>query len=111
MGHESVGVAVVGYGYWGPNLVRNFANTEGAHVVAVSDLDPDKLSLSRRRHENIVTTTNYCDLLRNTRIDAVVIATPVQSHYDLALKALKADKHVLIEKPLAQTPDQVRRLI
>ena len=59
----SVGVAVVGYGYWGPNLVRNFANTEGAQVIAVSDLDPEKLSLSKRRHPGIVATTDFRDLL------------------------------------------------
>jgi predicted dehydrogenase len=111
MSHGSIGVAVVGYGYWGPNLVRNFANTDGAHVVAVSDVDPDKLQLSRRRHHNVTTTTDYGELLADGRIDAVAIATPVQSHYDLALRALKAGKHVFVEKPLAQTSDQVRHLI
>ncbi len=111
MGQEVVGIAVVGYGYWGPNLVRNFAHTDGARVVAVSDLDPDKLALSRRRHPGITTTTEYRDLLADSRIDAVAIATPVQSHYDLALAALRAGKHVFLEKPLAQTSEQVRHLI
>ena len=111
MGQGLVGIAVVGYGYWGPNLVRNFANTDGAHVVAVSDLDADKLSLARRRHPGITTTTETSDLLTNSRIDAIAIATPVQSHYKLALAALRAGKHVFLEKPLAQTSDQVRHLI
>jgi predicted dehydrogenase len=111
MSHASVGVGIVGYGYWGPNLARNFANTDGAHVVAISDLDPERLALSRRGHHNIHTATDYCELLADNRIEAIIIATPVESHYDLALRALRADKHVLVEKPLAQTSDQVQHLI
>lgn len=111
MGQGLVGIAVVGYGYWGPNLVRNFAQTEGAQVVAVSDLDPSKLLLAKRRHPGVTATTKFGDLLEDTRVDAIAIATPVQSHYDLALATLRAGKHVFIEKPLAQTSDQVRHLI
>jgi predicted dehydrogenase len=111
MWHGLVGVAVVGYGYWGPNLVRNFANTEGAQVIAVSDLDPEKLALCRRHHPGIVATAEFRDLLTDNRIDAIVIATPVHTHFDLAMAALKAGKHVFVEKPLAQTSEQVRRLI
>jgi len=111
MGQDVVGIAVVGYGYWGPNLVRNFASVEGAQVVSVSDLDPGKLTLVKRRHLGVSTTTNFRDLLEDPRVDAVAIATPVQSHYDLALATLRAGKHVFIEKPLAQTSDQVRHLI
>jgi predicted dehydrogenase len=111
MWHGLVGVGVVGYGYWGPNLVRNFANTEGAQVIAVGDLDQEKLSLAKRRHPGIVATTEFRDLLTDNRIDAIVIATPVNTHYELAMAALKAGKHVFVEKPLAQTSDQVRRLI
>jgi predicted dehydrogenase len=106
-----VGIAVVGYGYWGPNLVRNFAHTEGSQVVAVSDLDPDKLAQAKRRHPEITATTNFRDLLEDNRVNAIAVATPVQSHFDLALAALRAGKHVFIEKPLAQTSIQVRQLI
>jgi len=111
MWHKLVGVGVVGYGYWGPNLVRNFATTEGAQVIAVSDLDPNKLSVVKRRHPGIVATTEFRDLIADNRIDAIVIATPANTHYELALTALKAGKHVFVEKPLAQTSDQARRLI
>lgn len=111
MGQGLVGIAVIGYGYWGPNLVRNFANTDGAHIVAVGDRDLDKLTLARRRHPGIITTTEFCDLLTDDRIDAIAIATPVRSHYKLALAALRAGKHVFLEKPLAQTSDQVCHLI
>jgi predicted dehydrogenase len=111
MGRDLIGIAIVGYGYWGPNLVRNFANTDGAQVIAVSDFDEAKLALAQRRFPGIETTTDYRELLTNPKIDAIAIATPVQSHYDLALKALRAGKHVFVEKPLAQTSDQVRHLI
>jgi predicted dehydrogenase len=111
MSYEPIGVGVIGYGYWGPNLVRNFANSESSRVVAVSDLDQEKLTLSKRRHPDISITSNFHELLQNRQIEAVAIATPVHSHYDLALAALKAGKHVLVEKPLAPTSDQVRRLI
>jgi predicted dehydrogenase len=107
----TVGVAVIGYGYWGPNLVRNFANTEGARVISVSDLDPEKLMLVRRHHPGVAVTTDFRDLLKDSRIDAVAIATPVHTHYELGLAALEAGKHVLIEKPLAQTSEEARDLI
>jgi len=106
-----LGVGVVGYGYWGPNLVRNFASSRCARVVALSDLEPERLSNAKRLHPEIETTTDVRDLFRDPDIDAIAIATPVHSHYDLALAALKAGKHVFVEKPLAPTADQVRRLI
>ena len=104
-------MAVIGYGYWGPNLVRNFANTEEARVITVSDLDPEKLVLVRRRYPDVGVTTEFRDLLTDSRIDAIAIATPVHTHYELALAALRAGKHVLIEKPLARTAEQARQLI
>jgi predicted dehydrogenase len=111
MKNGPIGIGVIGYGYWGPNLVRNFANSESLRVVGVSDLDPAKLAVSKRLHPEVVTTSDFRDLLRDPNIDAVAIATPVHTHHELALAALKAGKHVFVEKPLASTSDQVRRLI
>jgi predicted dehydrogenase len=111
MSNELVGIGVIGYGYWGPNLVRNFSNSESTRVYGVSDLDPAKLAAGKRLHPEITTTSDFRDLLQNPKIDAVAIATPVHTHYNLALEALKAGKHVFVEKPLAPTADQVRRLI
>lgn len=108
---STVGVGVVGYGYWGPNLVRNFSETKGARVISVSDLDPEKLALVRRRYFDVDVTPKFRDLLNDNRIDVIAIATPVHTHYDLAVASLRAGKHVLVEKPLAQTSDQARRLI
>ncbi|UZE48042.1 Gfo/Idh/MocA family oxidoreductase [Rhodopseudomonas sp. P2A-2r] len=106
-----LGVGVIGYGYWGPNLVRNFAASECARVVGLSDRDPLRLAIGKRLHPEIETTTDVRDLFRNPDIDAIAIATPVHTHYELALAALNAGKHVFVEKPLAPTSDQVRRLI
>jgi predicted dehydrogenase len=108
---ESVGIGVVGYGYWGPNLVRNFARAEKSRVVAICDRDATKLAVSKRLHPDVVITAEFTDVLNDGRIDAIAIATPVSTHYELALAALRAGKHVLVEKPLAQTSEQVHRLI
>ncbi|MGR4925908.1 Gfo/Idh/MocA family oxidoreductase [Bradyrhizobium sp. 187] len=111
MSDRSVGVGVIGYGYWGPNLVRNFAAHPSVRLVGVSDLDPKKLAASNRLYPGIATTSSYHDLLENPSVDAVAIATPVHTHYELALSALKAGKHILVEKPFAQSSDQARGLI
>lgn len=106
-----IGVGVIGYGYWGPNLVRNFAEVPGARVVAVSDLRPERLAQVQARYPAVKTTTNYRDLITDPAIDALAIATPVSTHFDLALQALQAGKHVLVEKPLTETSEQAIRLI
>jgi predicted dehydrogenase len=106
-----VRIGVVGYGYWGPNLVRNFAETLGAEVAAVADLDTNKLATVKRRFPAVHTTTNFNDLLSDSSIDAVAIATPVNTHFELAMAALKAGKHLWVEKPMTETSEQARRLI
>ncbi len=111
MSSALIKVGVIGYGYWGPNLVRNFVGAPDCQVMAVADFDAAKLSSCARLYPGIETMTNHRDLINNPGIDAVAIATPVHSHFEIALEALKAGKHVLVEKPLAQTADQVCRLI
>src|SRR5579864_7400886 len=106
----TVRVGVIGYGYWGPNLVRNLAETRGAQVVACSDLDPARLERVRDRYPSIRTTTDYRRLIDDPEIDAIVIATPISTHYPLVREALEAGKHVLVEKPLAESADQCRHL-
>lgn len=104
-------VGVIGHGYWGPNLVRNFMEAPGATVGAVCDLRPERLAHLPNRYPSIQTFNNHAELLTDPRIDAIAIATPVSSHYELALGALRAGKHVLLEKPIAATADQARSLI
>ena len=96
-------IGVIGYGYWGPNLVRNFLEAQGAQVACVSDLRADRLKLVSSRYPTIQTTQNFRELIENPSIDAVVIATPVSTHYELALRALQEGKHVLVEKPWPRT--------
>jgi predicted dehydrogenase len=104
-------IGVIGYGYWGPNLVRNFYETPGAQVACVSDLRPERLKLIQGRYPAVRVTTNHRELIDDPGVDAVVIATPVATHFDLALRALQARKHVFVEKPLAATAEQVHRLL
>jgi predicted dehydrogenase len=104
-------VGVVGYGYWGPNVVRNFAEVPGCQLVAVSDMRPDRLAAVRARYPVVRTFADPNELVADRRIDAVVIVTPVSTHYDLAMQALKAGKHVLVEKPLAETSQQATHLV
>jgi predicted dehydrogenase len=104
-------IGVIGYGYWGPNLVRNFADVASARVGFVTDLRPDRLALAAARYPGIKTSTDHRDLLNDPDVDAVVIATTVSSHFELAWAALAAGKHVLVEKPLTSSSEQAMRLI
>jgi predicted dehydrogenase len=104
-------LGIIGYGYWGPNLVRNFAELRDAAVHTVADLDARKLEVAKRRYPSVNTTSHFVDVLKNADIDAVVIATPVSTHFELAMAALKAGKHVWVEKPMCETSMQARKLI
>ena len=103
-------IAIIGYGYWGPNLVRNFMNVEGCAVTHVCDLDIKKLDVSKKKYPSITTTNSIDQIFENSEIDAVVIATPVSTHYDLASKALESNKHILVEKPLTDNVEQAQLL-
>jgi predicted dehydrogenase len=102
---------VIGYGYWGPNLVRNIAETQGAEIVTVSDLRPERLAVAKNRYPAIVVTTDHEEVLKDPRVDVVVISTPVYTHFTLAMQALEAGKHVIVEKPLTSTSVEASRLI
>jgi predicted dehydrogenase len=104
-------IGIIGYGYWGPNLVRNFAEIPGVSVRAVADLDARKLETVQRRYPAVKTTSDFMQLVRDPNIDAVAIATPVTTHFELATAALKAGKHVWMEKPMTETSLQARKLI
>jgi predicted dehydrogenase len=102
---------VIGYGYWGPNLVRNIAEIAEAELLWLSDLRDERLALAKRRFPYISTTTNYREILQDSRVDVVVIATPVHTHFRLAIEALKAGKHVILEKPMTASSEEAERLI
>jgi predicted dehydrogenase len=106
-----IGVGFIGYGYWGPNLVRNFAEQAGVEIRMVCDLRAERLAHVERRYPSVKVTTVPADVWGCTAVDAVVIATPVKHHYELATAALQAGKHVLVEKPIASDSGQASRLI
>jgi predicted dehydrogenase len=106
-----INVGVIGFGYWGPNLVRNFAASDRFRVAAVCDREPKRLAAAARHYPALRTTTDPAEIFADPGIDAVAVATPVRHHYELALAALKAGKHVLVEKPVTETSEQARTLI
>lgn len=106
-----IGIGVVGYGYWGPLLARNFAAIPGSRLVAVCDSSDEQLALARMHYSQLRCVTSIIELLEDSRIDAVAIATPVSSHFELVHACLIAGKHVLVEKPLASSSNQARALV
>ncbi len=104
-------VGIVGLGYWGPNLVRCFSDLENCKVTAVCDQSYDQLLRIKDRFPSVYPIENFDALLDRDLVDAVVIATPTATHYDLAMKALEHDLHVFVEKPLAKTSAQCRKLV
>jgi predicted dehydrogenase len=110
-GDDVLRVGVIGYGYWGPNIVRNFDGLEKAEVVGVCDKSQKSLERLRRAHPNIPVTTDFNEMLTSTEVDAVAVVTPVWTHYELAKTALENGKHVFVEKPFTYTSAQAEELI
>jgi predicted dehydrogenase len=106
-----VNVGVVGCGYWGPNLIRNFSNLKSSRVVSCADVKEDRLSHMKQLYPTIRATNDFREILKDPEIDAVIIATPVAQHYPVAKEALEAGKHVFVEKPLAQSVEEGKALV
>ena len=104
-------IGVIGYGYWGPNIVRNFSGLEGAVVQSVCDMNSQSLNRVRKAYPHIQTTQDCGDILNSPNIDAVAVITPVSTHYELAKRALLNGKHVFVEKPFTATIAQAEELI
>ncbi|MEJ2544735.1 MAG: Gfo/Idh/MocA family oxidoreductase [Calditrichaceae bacterium] len=104
-------VAVVGVGYWGPNMIRNFHAHPQTNVKLCCDLKEERLNFIKGSFPSVEITTNYNDILKDKMIDLVVVCTPVFTHYELAISALKAGKHVLIEKPMTSTSSQGEEIL
>jgi predicted dehydrogenase len=106
-----VGIALAGFGYWGPNLARNVVACQDTKLVAICDRDPDRRALASRLHPSVAVVSDWSEALTAPDVEAAVIATPVASHLALAELAIDAEKHLLIEKPLAATAEDARRLV
>src|SRR3970282_2196110 len=103
-------VGIVGLGYWGPNLVRNFLAQKNVEKVIACDQRTDRLDFIKTKSPSVLVSGSYEEMLKSD-IDAVVIATPVQSHYTIAKQALEAGKHIWVEKPFTSTSKQAEELI
>jgi predicted dehydrogenase len=106
-----INAAIIGVGYWGPNLLRNLVDHPEIKVKWICDANTQRLNQFTWRHPSVGVTTRVQDVLNDTTVDLVTIATPVHSHYDLAVAALNAGKHVLLTKPMASSEKDCLRLI
>lgn len=106
-----VKAGLIGYGYWGPNIARNFSGNPEIELAAICDFSPDRLRAARRAYPYVKALDRPEDLFKDTSIDAVAIATPVSTHYELAKQALLAGKHVWLEKPMTEKVEQGEELI
>ncbi len=104
-------IGVVGLGYWGPNLARNFSHLPNARLAGLCDLNPARLEALRRFHPSVPLFSGFVEMLKDAALDAVAVAVPVRQHFALAKAALLAGKHVLVEKPLAATSAECEELI
>ena len=96
-------MGVIGYGYWGPNIVRNFSTANGSQVAMVCDMNQQSLKKVKKNYPQVRVTTNSDELIKDPGVDAIAIATPVFTHHELAKKALNEGKSVFMEKPFTHT--------
>jgi len=111
MGGDVIGIGIIGYGYWGPNLARCVAETAGCRLTGIADGSPAALARAAKRHPAAALHGDWRDLVADPATDAILIATPVATHFELALAALRANKHVLVEKPITASGADARILI
>lgn len=104
-------IALIGYGYWGPNLLRNLFDTPGCQVNYVCDLSSKRLEAAKKRYPSIQVSLNIDEIIKNPKIDGVIIATPTRTHFPIAKKALLSGKHILIEKPMTMSLKEAKILI
>jgi predicted dehydrogenase len=104
-------VALVGYGYWGPNLLRNYMELPGATVKWVCDTRPQALKKAQTRYPSVAVTADVAEVLSDAAVDAVLVATPVSTHFPIAKAVLEAGKHVFVEKPMTADTAQARELV
>ncbi len=108
---RQIAVGIVGYGYWGPNFVRNFNEIDNVEMKYICDLQPANLERHRSRYKSVNFISDYHELIEDKELDAIVIATPVDSHFALAKQALLAGKHVLLSKPMCRSSAECEELI
>ena len=108
---EGIGTAVIGYGYWGVNLARNVAAAASTELVGVCDPDESRQALIRQNHAGVSIWSSLDDVLADPEVGAVVLATPASTHYSLGLEVLESNRHLMVEKPLAERPEHAEHLV
>ena len=104
-------LGIIGCGYWGPNLIRNFNNISGVEMTHCGDLDESRLNHIKGIYPKTIVTKDYREILSKKDVDAIIVATPIDTHYKIAKDALNADKHVLVEKPITNSYEDATNLI
>jgi len=104
-------IGVVGYGYWGPNIVRNFSAVEGAKVLSICDIDPHSIDRAKKQCPHLDFSHDYRHITTSPEIDAVAVVTPVSSHFEISRNALENGKHLFVEKPFTRTVGEAEDLI
>src|SRR5512136_767769 len=108
---KAIKVGAVGCGYWGPNLMRNMRQLSDCQLKVICDASEPRLKHMRKLHPEVTTTNRFEDLLNDAELDAVIVATPVRFHYEMAKACLNAGKHVFVEKPMARTEAEGEELV
>lgn len=108
---KEIKVGVIGCGYWGPNLIRNFNENQYTSLTHICDLNKERVARMKLRYPQVSVSTDYRHLLKDSSVDAIAVATPVSSHFLLVREALEAGKHVLVEKPFTQTVKEAEKLV
>jgi len=106
-----VKMGIIGYGYWGPNIVRNFLSTENAQIISICDIDEEALNKAKKKYPKLKVVSDFNEVLTSTEIDAIAIVTPVYTHFELAKKAIENGKHIFVEKPLTSSVVEAEELI
>jgi predicted dehydrogenase len=106
-----VNFGVIGYGYWGPNIVRNLVSLEGSQVVGIAEVSPAARARAQKAYPSIKVTADASELIRSTEVDAIAVISPVWTHYELTKAALENGKHVFVEKPFTNNSAQAEELI
>ena len=104
-------IGLIGYGYWGPNLARNFNNNPDLDLTAICEFSSDRREAAGRLYPRVELLDSEDDLFKRSELDAIAISTPVSTHYDLAKRALVSGRHVWLEKPMTETVEQAEELI
>ena len=104
-------VGVIGCGYWGPNLIRNFTQLKDSEVLMCADLSQDRLNHMKSLYPHLTVTSDYTKLLKSGDLDAIVVATPPETHHQFTMEALAAGKHVFVEKPLGVTGEECAEMV